>query len=70
MNLDKLIKTDTLKSFVKHNTQSRSFQSFLEKADNEEIDRIIEHMKEEFAELMKHEYGNYMMQKLFSVCNL
>ncbi len=29
VNLDKLIKTDTLKSFVKHNTQSRSFQGFL-----------------------------------------
>jgi hypothetical protein len=29
VNLDKLIKTDGLKSFVKHNTQSRSFQSFL-----------------------------------------
>lgn len=27
-------------------------------------------MKCEFADLMKHEYGNYMMQKLFSVCNL
>jgi len=29
VNLDKLIKTDELKNFVKHNTQSRSFQSFL-----------------------------------------
>lgn len=29
VNLDKLIKTDTLKNFVKHNTQSRTFQFFL-----------------------------------------
>jgi len=49
VNLDKLIKTDALNSFVKHNTQSRSFQSFLEKADNEEIDKIIDHMRPEFV---------------------
>ena len=54
INLDNLIITGTLKDFVKNNIQSRSFQQYLAKASNEDIDKIIEALKVDFVDLMTH----------------
>ena len=46
------------------------FQNFLKEATPEQVDAIVQNLQNEIAELITHEYANYMIQKLFTVCNL
>jgi len=59
---------ENLAAFVCNNTQSRQFQNFLNEASTNQVDVIIETLYADLPELIKHEYANYMVQKLFSVC--
>ena len=69
MNLAKLIGGNKLMDFVKSNTQSRLFQDYLGECGPAEIAQVIAHVRERVVELVTHEYGNYMVQKLFTVCS-
>ena len=70
VNLDNLIETGKLIDFVKNNIQSRVFQNYLSECGEMEIETIIFNVREHLVELIMHEYGNYMVQKLFTVCNV
>jgi hypothetical protein len=69
VNLPVLISSNKLIDFVKNNTQSRQFQECLAGYSEAEIELVIGHIKESLVELIMHEYGNYMVQKLYAVCN-
>ncbi len=64
-----MINSDALGTFVRNNSQSRQFQNFLNEANTKQVDLIIENLYLELPDLITHEYANYMVQKLFSVCN-
>lgn len=55
--------------FVKNNNQSRLFQIYLGECSEGEIDSVIVHIHSHIVELIMHEYGNYMVQRLFIVCS-
>lgn len=54
--------------FVKTKGQSLQFQNYLMVCPPSELAAIIAHVSPHFQELILHEYGNYMAQKLFAVC--
>ena len=70
VDLEKLIASEQLGDFVRQNTQSRVFQTWLGEASPREVDEIISSLWEEIPDLITHEYANYMVQKLIGVCSL
>ena len=68
LDLDTLVKSGNLGDYVRQNTQSRVFQGWLGDASPQQIDRVVSSLSEEFPELITHDYANYMVQKLMSVC--
>lgn len=69
VNLDTLISTNGLIEYVKNNIQSRLFQNFLNDCCEQDLDKVIIYVREYLVDLIMHEYGNYMVQKLFKVCS-
>lgn len=69
MDLNRLISSGGLSDYVKNNVQSRNFQAFLGEVTHGELNDILRALSHDFCELVTHEYANYMMQKLFTICN-
>lgn len=65
-----MITAGKLSDYVRQNTQSRVFQSWLGEALPHEVDKVIGSLWEELPELITHEYANYMVQKLLGVCTI
>ncbi len=70
MDLNRLISSGKLSEYVKNNVQSRNFQAFLGEVNHDELNEILRALSHDFCELVTHEYANYMMQKLFTICNI
>ncbi|CAH1422019.1 unnamed protein product [Lactuca virosa] len=47
----------------------RILQSKFENPTKEEIELVLTHVMGSISDLMKHQFGNYLMQKLVAVCN-
>lgn len=44
INFDQLINSDSLGTFVRNNSQSRQFQSFLNEANTKQVDLVIQNL--------------------------
>jgi len=70
-DLDDLLKNIDCEFWIYAKTQkgSRNLQKLLNKILPDELDHILEKIKENFYELMTDTYGNYFCQKLIQCCS-
>lgn len=59
----------TIRSLAKDQNGCRLLQSKFETPTNEEIEIVLYEVLDSINDLMKDQFGNYLIQKLISVCN-